>query len=70
MGGSLGSGGADRFGRLKCMFLGAVFVLIGMAIAASSKTIAQLVVGRLVLGLGIAFMVLAVPAYAIEVSLY
>ncbi len=41
---------ADRFGRLKCMFLGAVFVLIGMAIAASSKTIAQLVVGRLVLG--------------------
>ena len=32
---------SDRYGRRKGMFCGAVVILIGMAIAASSSTIAQ-----------------------------
>jgi len=59
---------ADRYGRRKGMFGGAVVILIGMAVAASSKSIPQLVVGRLILGIGIAIATVAAPAYSIEVA--
>ena len=75
---------ADRYGRRKGMFGGAAVILVGMAITASSSTIAQvgqncsdclsllitfqLVVGRFVLGWGIAIATVAAPAYSIEAS--
>jgi MFS family permease len=71
---------ADRFGRRVGMFLGGLIILVGMAIAASAKTIAQVghlyalpltsqfTVGRFVLGLGISLMTICAPAYATEVA--
>ncbi|KAI1353792.1 putative MFS lactose permease [Xylaria sp. FL0043] len=59
---------ADKLGRRKTMFTGGVIIIIGTAIIASSSTIPQFVVGRFVLGIGIATMTVSAPAYAIEIS--
>ncbi|RWA13939.1 hypothetical protein EKO27_g1149 [Xylaria grammica] len=59
---------ADKLGRRKTMFCGGIIIIIGTAIIASSSTIPQFVVGRFVLGLGIATMTVSAPAYAIEIS--
>ncbi|KAI0540303.1 putative MFS lactose permease [Xylaria digitata] len=59
---------ADKLGRRKTMFCGGVVIIIGTAIIASSSTIPQFVVGRFILGLGIATMTVSAPAYAIEIS--
>jgi MFS family permease len=50
------------------MFIGGIVIIIGTAIIASSSTIPQFVVGRFVLGVGIAIMTVSAPAYAIEIS--
>jgi MFS family permease len=59
---------SDRYGRRKGMFVGGATIILGMIIAATSKHIAQLVVGRFVLGFGIAIMTVAAPAYSIEIA--
>lgn len=59
---------ADRYGRRKSMFAGGVIIILGMIIISTTNTLAQLVVGRFVLGLGIAVMTVAAPAYAVEVA--
>ncbi len=59
---------SDRYGRRKAMFVGAVVIIVGMVIAATAKAQGQLVGGRFVLGLGISIMVVAAPAYAVEIS--
>ncbi|KAI1175882.1 putative MFS lactose permease [Nemania sp. FL0916] len=59
---------SDKLGRRKTMFVGGIIIIIGTAIIASSSTIAQFVVGRFILGLGIATMTVSAPAYAIEIS--
>ncbi|KAI0434177.1 putative MFS lactose permease [Xylaria sp. FL1042] len=59
---------ADKLGRRKTMFTGGIIIIIGTAIIASSSTIPQFVVGRFVLGIGIATMTVSAPAYAIEIS--
>ncbi|ORY28829.1 lactose permease [Naematelia encephala] len=59
---------SDRFGRRKAMFSGGVVIILGMVIASTSKTVAQLVVGRFVLGCGISIMTVAAPAYSIEIA--
>ncbi|KAI0477863.1 lactose permease [Xylariaceae sp. FL0804] len=59
---------SDKWGRKLAMFAGAVVIILGMIIVATSDTVAQFVVGRFVLGIGIAFMVVGAPAYSIEVS--
>jgi len=58
----------DKFGRRKAMFAGGVVVIVGVVIISSSSTVAQFVVGRFILGLGIAVMTVAAPAYAMEIS--
>ncbi len=50
------------------MFTGGIIIIIGTAIVASSSTIPQFVVGRFILGIGIATMTVSAPAYAIEIS--
>ena len=50
------------------MFTGAWIIIIGSVIIASGHTLAQFVVGRFILGVGIQVMVVSAPAYAVEVS--
>jgi len=59
---------SDKLGRRKGMFIGGCVIILGSIIFASSHKLAQLVVGRFVLGFGIAIMTVAAPAYAMEVS--
>ncbi|PSS00689.1 putative MFS lactose permease [Coniella lustricola] len=59
---------SDRLGRRWTMFTGAWVIIIGAIIACTSSTIAQLIVGRVLLGSGIAIMTVAAPAYAIEIA--
>lgn len=59
---------SDRLGRRKAMFVGAIIIVVGAIIVATSNTLAQFVVGRFVLGTGIQVMTVAAPAYAVEIS--
>lgn len=59
---------SDRFGRRKGMFAGGVVIITGMIIAASASHVAQLIVARFILGLGISIMTVAAPAYSIEIA--
>jgi len=59
---------SDRYGRRKAMFAGGIVIIIGMVIAATAKGRGQLVGARFILGLGIAIMTVAAPAYAVEIS--
>lgn len=59
---------SDRLGRRKCMFIGGWVIIIGSVIITSAMTLAQFVVGRFVLGLGIQIMVVSAPAYAVEIA--
>lgn len=59
---------SDKLGRRKCMFVGAWVIIIGSIIIATSMTLAQFVVGRFILGVGIQIMVVSAPAYAVEIA--
>ncbi|KAH9907176.1 lactose permease [Xylariomycetidae sp. FL2044] len=59
---------SDRYGRRVAMFCGGVVIITGMIIISTSSTIPQFVVGRFVLGGGIAIMTVSAPAYAVEIS--
>jgi MFS family permease len=50
------------------MSCGAVGIILGSIIAASAFSLAQVTVGRLVLGSGIQFMTVAAPAYSMEIA--
>lgn len=59
---------SDRYGRKICMFSGAWVIILGAIIASTSSTLAQLTVGRFILGIGIQIMTVGAPAYAIEIA--
>lgn len=59
---------SDRYGRRKGMFAGGAVIITGMVIAASASHVAQLIVARFILGLGISIMTVAAPAYSIEIA--
>jgi MFS family permease len=50
------------------MFTGAWVIIIGAIIASTSFQLAQLIIGRFILGIGIQIMTVAAPAYAIEIA--
>lgn len=50
------------------MATGGVVIIVGSVIACTSNTIAQLTVGRFILGAGIAIMTVGAPAYCIEIA--
>jgi MFS family permease len=50
------------------MFCGAWVIILGAIVAATSFHLAQLVIGRFILGAGIQMMTVAAPAYAIEIA--
>ena len=59
---------SDRYGRKVGMFCGAWVIILGAIVAATSFHLAQLVIGRFILGAGIQMMTVAAPAYAIEIA--
>ncbi|KAL1848913.1 hypothetical protein VTK73DRAFT_9984 [Phialemonium thermophilum] len=59
---------SDRFGRKVGMFSGGLTIIVGMIIASTANHIAQFVVGRFVLGVGIAMMTVAAPSYVVEIA--
>lgn len=59
---------SDRWGRRVAMFIGGWEIIVGAIIACTGSTIAQLTVGRFILGGGIAVMTVGAPAYAIEIA--
>ncbi|KAK3362404.1 general substrate transporter [Lasiosphaeria hispida] len=59
---------SDRYGRKKGMFSGGFVIILGMIIISTSMTVPQFVVGRFILGFGIAIMTVAAPAYSIEIA--
>ncbi|TLD33777.1 hypothetical protein PspLS_00039 [Pyricularia sp. CBS 133598] len=58
----------DKYGRRKGMFCGGVVIILGMIVISTSRTVAQFVVGRYILGFGISIMTIAAPAYAVEIA--
>ena len=50
------------------MFVGAWVIIIGSIVVSTAETLAQFVVGRFLLGVGIQIMVVSAPAYAVEIS--
>ncbi|KAJ5682187.1 hypothetical protein N7462_005352 [Penicillium macrosclerotiorum] len=59
---------SDKLGRRKCMFVGAWIIIVGSIIISTAMTLAQFVVGRFILGVGIQIMVVSAPAYAVEIA--
>lgn len=58
----------DRLGRRKTIFLGAIIVIIGQLLQASSYGIIQFTLGRVILGLGIGQLSAMVPVFQAECS--
>ncbi|KAJ5225018.1 Major facilitator superfamily domain general substrate transporter [Penicillium chermesinum] len=56
----------DRLGRRKTIFLGAILTIIGQVLQTSSYSLAQFVVGRVILGLGVGQLSVAVPVWQSE----
>lgn len=59
---------ADRFGRRLVILAGALLTLVGEVLEASAFHLAQLIVGRVVLGAGVGMLSGVVPAWQTECS--
>ncbi|KAJ5709568.1 hypothetical protein N7493_009859 [Penicillium malachiteum] len=59
---------ADRYGRKMGIYNGCVLFIIGAIIQVTSYTLAQMTVGRLVMGLGVGSAAIIVPLYITEVA--
>ena len=59
---------ADRLGRLKTISLGAAIVTVGGFMQAFSSSIEILLAGRILAGVGIGFLMSAIPLYQTEIS--
>ncbi|KAL7424987.1 hypothetical protein Q5752_000674 [Cryptotrichosporon argae] len=67
-GGAILGGYGDRLGRKRSLFVSDVCFTIGAILIASSYSIAQIVVGRLVLGLGVGGAAVTAPMYITELA--
>lgn len=59
---------ADRFGRRLVIFAGAILTLVGEVLEASAFQLAQLIVGRTILGIGVGMLSGTVPTWQSECS--
>ncbi|KAK7755446.1 hypothetical protein SLS62_002674 [Diatrype stigma] len=59
---------ADKFGRKFGIYAGCVLFLIGSAIQAASYTVAQMTVGRFIVGLGVGSAAMIIPLYIGELA--
>lgn len=58
----------DRLGRRKVIFIGGLCTLIGEAICCSSVVLAQFIIGRVIIGLGVGQLSATVPVWQSECS--
>ncbi|OQV10735.1 hypothetical protein CLAIMM_14692 isoform 4 [Cladophialophora immunda] len=56
-------------GRRGCILMGDALVIVGASIQASSWSVAQIIVGRVLCGFGIGFISCSVPTYMAEMSI-
>lgn len=56
-------------GRRNCILLGDIFVMIGGALQASSWSVAQIIVARVLCGFGIGLISCTIPTYMSEMSI-
>ncbi|KAJ9400982.1 hypothetical protein DTO282F9_1930 [Paecilomyces variotii] len=59
---------ADRYGRKVAIYIGCSLFTIGAVLQAASFTIAQMSVGRLVIGFGVGSAAMVVPLYIAEIA--
>lgn len=59
---------ADRFGRKGAIYMGCVLFIIGAVLQAAAYSLAQMTVGRLVVGFGVGSAAMIVPLYIAEVA--
>lgn len=58
----------DKLGRIRTIAVGSVLIIIGSILLASSFSLAQLIVGRIVLGCGFGMLSATVPVWQSESS--
>ncbi|KIY67618.1 general substrate transporter [Cylindrobasidium torrendii FP15055 ss-10] len=58
----------DRLGRLKTMFIGCLWVLIGAALQCSAQNIAWMLCARVINGIGTGYLNAIVPVWSAEVA--
>ncbi|KAL1880063.1 hypothetical protein Daus18300_001426 [Diaporthe australafricana] len=58
----------DRLGRRKTIFLAAILTIIGEALQVSAYNVIQFVVGRVILGIGVGEISVAIPVWQAECS--
>lgn len=54
---------SDRYGRKSAIYIGCVLFTIGAMLQACAFSIAQMIVGRLVVGFGVGSAAMVVPIY-------
>jgi MFS family permease len=59
---------SDRWGRKAPIAVGSAFVVVGGALQAGAVNIAMLAVARVIVGVGIGFLLPAIPLYQAEVA--
>ncbi len=59
---------ADRFGRKGAIYMGCLLFIVGAVLQAASYSLAQMTVGRLVVGFGVGSAAMIVPLYIAEVA--
>ncbi|GAA5831093.1 hypothetical protein JCM11251_005139 [Rhodosporidiobolus azoricus] len=58
----------DKLGRKQCIMMGMTLIVVGAAIMTGSSTLAQLIVGRIITGLGNGFNTATVPTLLSELA--
>lgn len=56
----------DKLGRRRCLFIGAFVAVIGAILQAAAFSLAQLIVGRIVMGWGVGMGISTAPTYQAE----
>jgi MFS family permease len=64
----LGGAYMYRHGRKAAIFIDSIFFTVGPLVMASSASVGTIIMGRLLVGLGIGFSAVVVPAYLGEVA--
>jgi MFS family permease len=59
---------SDRYGRKLGIYLGCAFFIVGAVLQAAAFTVAQMTVGRLVVGLGVGSAAMIIPLYISELA--
>lgn len=68
--GALAAGcSADKYGRKAAIFLGCIVFFVGAILQASAFTLAQMSVGRFVIGIGVGSAAMIIPVSSVPIKL-